>query len=399
MHNIAVNLSDNTEEDKIEDKTEDNKIDEDSTPEPEDGYNLERQIKIGRTKTLVNENVNKITNNIIEMHREYSLKKYVDIYITFRNQLVTNLIHDIYNRGIIIRLFYNISCQKKKIEKYYYKNQWLHFYFAKENPSDIKWENFYISTCEKCGRRFLSILISFLFIFSVAIVMIIIKNVEDYYVFLSLILTNIINLGSSLVLHKLTKFEKYSSDSKEIFSNISKFYWLNFLINLTVLCKKGNYTIFSYHDMEDYFIFNKIIIKNMLTTIGLSQLTTLIFYFWNILKRYSDSKYNNGKTTELNNKIKYQELYLGPDFPFEDRYGQILLNLSLCLLFGTNSPLIYFFFVGFLIVTFIVDKFLMIYYYKKPPLYGSLLSKKILNYFFLVLLIYIYGLIYNISNP
>ena len=41
----------------------------------------------------------------------------------------------------------------------------------------------------------------------------------------------------------------------------------------------------------------------------------------------------------------------------------------------------------------------MIYYYKKPPLYGDLLSKKILNYFFLCLILYIYGLFYNISSP
>ena len=61
--------------------------------------------------------------------------------------------------------------------------------------------------------------------------------------------------------------------------------------------------------------------------------------------------------------------------------------------------MIYFFFVCFLVVTFLVDKFLMIYYYKKPPLYGNILSVKIQNYLFFCVLLYVYGLFYNLSNP
>ena len=98
------------------------------------------------------------------MHKEYKLSNYVDIYITFRNQKIPIFIYDMYNRSKITRFFYFLFCQGKKIKKYYYKNQWLNFNLAKENPSDIKWENCYISTGKKCGRRFLSVLISFAFI-------------------------------------------------------------------------------------------------------------------------------------------------------------------------------------------------------------------------------------------
>ena len=118
-----------------------------------------------------------------------------------------------------------------------------------------------------------------------------------------------------------------------------------------------------------------------------------------MVKRYLDSKFNNGKTTKLKDKIKYEKLYVGPDFPFEERYAKILVNLSICLFYGTNCPVIYFFFLCFLLVTFLVDKFMMINYYKIPPFYGSILSKKILNYFVLNVFIYFYGLSYNISNP
>ena len=105
------------------------------------------------------------------------------------------------------------------------------------------------------------------------------------------------------------------------------------------------------------------------------------------------------KQQKLQIKKKYEELYLGPEFPFEERYSKILVILSLCLLYGSNCPVIYFFFICFLIITFLVDKFLMIFYYKKPPLYGDLLPIKIKDYFFFCVLLHVYGLFYNLSNP
>ena len=213
------------------------------------------------------------------------------------------------------------------------------------------------------------------------------------------LLTQIINLSSSFLLKKLTKFEKYSTKSKEIFSDIRKYYWLNFLLSMTLYFKHKIVFIFSYLEVEDYFIQNKVTIVNMIMTMFTSQISPLFFYFWNLLKRFIDSKYNNGKTTELKNKIKYEKIYLGPEFPFGNRYAKILVNLSICLLFCTNCPVIFFFFICFLIATFIVDKYLMINYYKKPPFYGRFLSKKILNYVYLSIILYLYGLIYNCSNP
>jgi len=334
------------------------------------------------------------------MHEEYYLQNYVDIYITFRNQSIPNLLYYIYNKSKITRLFYYIFCQREKINKYYYKNQWLNFERANENPNDVIWENCYISSKKKCRRRLLSILISCFVILFTTIIFILIKiNDFEYNAILLSLVTQIINLSSSFLLKKLTKFEKYSTKSKEIFSDISKYYWLNFLLSMTLYFKHKNIFIFSYLDVEDYFIQNKVTIVNMIMSIFTSQFSPIFFYCWNLLKRFIDSKYNNGKATELKNKIEYEKIYVGPEFPFENRYAKILVNLSICLLFGANCPIIFFFFVCFLIVTFIVDKYLMINYYKKPPFYGKFLSKKILHYFYLSIILYLYGLIYNYSNP
>ena len=403
MHNIAVNLSDKEKTKKDEELKEDNIIKDKEEPEPpeeEEGYDLEKEIKIGNVNTKINKNLNNITIDISELHKEYNLKKYSDIYITFRNQLIPKLIYDLYNKGKIIRFFYYIFCQSKKLEIYYYKEQWLNFEIAKENPSDIIWENCYITPIKKFGRRALSILLSFLFIAIILVIMFFTKSEENSsYILYGLILPQIIMLCSPYVLKLFIKFEKYGSKSKEMFSTISKNYWLNFLVYLTVYFQRNNFTIFSYISPNYYYIFNKNIILNVLYSIVTSQLSPLFFYLLNILKRFSDSKYNNGKTTEVTTKIKYEKIYLGPEFPFEERYSKILVILSLCLFYGSYCPVIYFFFVCFLVVTFLVDKFLMIYYYKKPPLYGNILSVKIQNYLFFCVLLYVYGLFYNLSNP
>ena len=139
--------------------------------------------------------------------------------------------------------------------------------------------------------------------------------------------------------------------------------------------------------------------ENVLYSVITSHFSYLFFYFWNLLKRFSDSRFNNGSTTEIKKRTKYEKIYLGPEFPFAERYGKILSTLAICFFYGTNCPVIFFFFILFLIVIYIVDKFLMINYYKKPTFYSNFLPKKINNYFFLCIFIYFYGLIYNGSNP
>ena len=226
-------------------------------------------------------------------------------------------------------------------------------------------------------------------------------NLEENksYEYIIIVLTQIISIGSTYVLKKFTELEKYSSKSKDIFSVIKKYFWLNFFVSVTIFCKKNNYFIFTYIKMENYYILNKVIIMNMFYSIFTSHLSYLFSFILNFVKRFGDSKYDNGKTTKLNNKIKYEKLYLGPDFPFEERYAKILVNLSICLVYGTNCPIIYFFFVLFLIATFLIDKFLMINFYKKPPLYGGIIAKKMKSYFYFCVFLYIYGVFYNVSTP
>ena len=214
-----------------------------------------------------------------------------------------------------------------------------------------------------------------------------------------ILLTQVINIASSIFLGKLTKIEKNTSITKDMISDISKYFWFNILISISIFIVHNNLCLFSYLEIEKYFYLNKLLMENVLYSVITSHFSYLFFYFWNLLKRFSDSRFNNGSTTEIKKKTKYEKIYLGPEFPFAERYGKILSTLAICFFYGTNCPVIFFFFILFLIVIYIVDKFLMINYYKKPTFYSNFLPKKINNYFFLCIFIYFYGLIYNGSNP
>ena len=406
MHNIVENLSNNDEkkeENEDNQKSKNNILNKESTLQIDKINEREKEKKIEEKRIELNENKEKIINDIILLHKEYNLKNYVDIYITFRNKIIKNFIYGIYNKNKIIRFFYYISCQSHKLKKYYYKNQWLNFNLAIDNPSDIQWENCYISTCKKIWRRILSVLISMAIVITIIIIHVVTNSYyeekEAVMNTLFVIIIQIIGIGSCFLFHKLIIFEKFSSKSKDLSSFVDKYFSLNFLINIVVLIRNENYPIFSYLKSEKYFINNKIIMSNIISSIFTSQLSSLFFYLFNLIKRFSDSKCSDGRITRYTDKIKYKNLYIGPEFPFDERYGQIFTIMEICLLFGANCPIIFFFLVCFLIMTFIIDKFLIINYYKKPQFLGSFLSKKILNYFGLGVFIYLYGLFYNLSNP
>ena len=423
IQDIATNLKDkNKDKDKkeniveLKEQTQDNTniISNDNIPESLKESNTEgiSEVKIRKINThkekIKNEWGN-ITIDINKLHEESKLSYYADLYITFKNPVIAKYIYEIYKKGKLTRLFYKISCQNYKLDKYYYKDQWLNFKLTDDSPSDIQWENCYISTKMKWIRRTISFVISFSFIMVITVIITIIKYLgneyEDKVGFLSKLVSPLcvlVNIFSGILLEKLTKFEKYSCKTKDLFWDITKYYWMNFLVSGVTI---QFYTltppnpIFAYDVDEKYLDAISIVFWNMILTIITSQLSSIIFFVLNILKRFGDSKYNNGRTTKLTDKTKYEEIYLGPEFPLSNRYSSIFVNFCICLLYGTYCPVMYYFFLMFLIVTFVVDKFLLINYYRKPPIYGSFIARRARDYWMWGVFIFIYGVIFHISNP
>ena len=384
---------------------EDNDEEENNEPlvdNSDDNLNQANQEKIEKTKKKINKQMKKISKKEIGMHIDSFSKKYVDIYITFRNPLISNYIYQNYNKTIFQRILLFFCCRIKTIKLFYYKRQWLNFDLSSNAPTNIIWENCYISGKVKWCRR---LFVSFTTIITVIISTILIyiftdikKNTNatiNSYIITGIL--KVISIVSSTLLEIFTRCEKNTNLTKNITSDIGKYFVLNYAVSTISVNLRNNYT---YQNFESqYPVIMSSILQSMMLSIVTEHLSTLAKFLFNFFKRYLDSDFENGKKTKFKKKNEYEELYTGPEFPIGTRLSCIFVNLGLCLLYGTSCPLIFLFFTLYLLTTFIVDKILIIHYYRKPPYYDNyftVLTKKIL---FLSIIVYIYGSVYYISNP
>ena len=376
---------------KEDDISEKNSINNNSLSE-------EQNKKIKYNNLEIREEIMNISSNIKELHLETLKNHYIDIYITFKNPSIVKFIYNAYNKNKIQRFFIYLTCGCFKINHYYYKKQWLKFKYCNNAPNNIQWENCYISLCTKISKRLISFFVSLFIIVITVTIIVSLKKLQKSMI-ISFAISQVIlivNIISSILLSKLTKSERLSSLTKNISSNIKKIFWLNFLLSaifINIKCK------FTYKPLLEYSEVIQCSIMCMIFTIFTSHGSALFFYCWALFKRYLDSKGTNGKTTRLNTRAKYENLYTGEEFPIGQRYATILINLSICFIYGTYCPIIYFFFTLFLITTFIVDKYLIINYYKIPPYYDNYLSKKFKNFLILEIFLFFYGTIFQLSNP
>ena len=361
------------------------------------------QKKIDKNKEKIQKQIRKVAKNEIGgLHMDSDKNSYVDIYITFRNPSISNYVYQNYNKNFIQRFLLFICCRIKTIRLFYYKRQWLNFEIASNAPTNIIWENAYISTKNIICRRicsysisFITIIVSsFIFFFLYKYLDSVENKMKSYYI---TGIIQVISIISSTILEKLTKLEKNSNLTKQMTSDIGKYFFLNFAVSTISVNIPSFFTYKKFH--STYPIIMSSILQSMLLSTVTAHLSTLAKCLFNLFKRYLDSDCQNGKKTKLKKKMEYEELYIGPDFPIATRLSSIFVNLGLCLLYGTSSPLIYLFFALYLTTTFIVDKFLVIHFYKKPPYYDNyftILTRKIL---FFAIIVNIYGSIYYIANP
>jgi len=358
----------------------------------------EQEEKINNKKLEIKEQIINISSDIKQIHYETQKKHYIDIYITFINPAISKFIYKTYRKNKIHRFFIYLTCRCSKLRKYYYKNQWLELKYCNNAPNNIQWENCYISTKTKIKKRIAAFFVSLFTIAITVAIIVFLKTFQDSWI-ISMIITQvvlIVNIISSIFLAKLTKSEKLSTLTKNISSNIKKIFFLNFLISAICINIK---CMFTYKPLAEYAEVIQCSIMCLIFSTFTSHGSPIFFYCLSLFRRLLDSKCTNGKTTKLKTKSQYENLYTGDEFPIGQRYATILINLSICFIYGTYCPIIYFFFTTFLITTFIVDKYLIINYYKKPPYYDNYLSKKFKNFLIFEIFLFFYGTVFQLSNP
>lgn len=123
--------------------------------ETEKDYELLEKLK-NKMKVLI--------TKINYENSEGELKYVKEIFITMRNQKLTNFFFKKYSRGVLYRCCLILCCNYHKIKHLYFKGKWLKINIATDEPSNIKWENITYHPFKRMLRKILFAFVSFLVI-------------------------------------------------------------------------------------------------------------------------------------------------------------------------------------------------------------------------------------------
>lgn len=113
------------------------------------------------------------------INSESSVKEVKEFYLTFRNFRIAKYLENKYKMSKCTRCCIICMCKKKLIRKFYYKNKWLELSFAKDEPTNLKWENMTYSPCKRCLRKTVSFITAVIIMLATLITIIISNQFEE----------------------------------------------------------------------------------------------------------------------------------------------------------------------------------------------------------------------------
>ena len=139
---------------------------------------IKRENKLTELQKEIDEKTKEMEETKIHIKENSDIKEVNEIYITFRNYNIARYFAELYRKSKCQRCNIICCCQGEKIQHLYYKDQWLNLSFAKDEPSNIKWENITYSPCEKCLRSTFSVILAIIIIIITLIIILICKAFE-----------------------------------------------------------------------------------------------------------------------------------------------------------------------------------------------------------------------------
>jgi hypothetical protein len=87
-----------------------------------------------------------------------------ELYLTTRNQNLARMYKNLYKKTRCDRCCLIFCCQGSKIKHLYFKDRWLNIKLARDEPSNIKWENVTYPSWKRFFRKLLAYTVSFILI-------------------------------------------------------------------------------------------------------------------------------------------------------------------------------------------------------------------------------------------
>jgi len=155
----------------------------------------------------------------------------------------------------------------------------------------------------------------------------------------------------------VTEFERNKSLSLDMMSNIWKIFIMQFINTAIILVLVNadfvavsnalpNFPLFTgkYTDLNAgwYVDVGSLIIFSLILNVFIPHMVVILDNWKTLCSRCCDSGCTcDGRNTKLKNKREYLELYVGPDFPIDCRYSELLTTIVVALTFSSGLPILY----------------------------------------------------------
>ena len=116
-----------------------NNIDDDT--QRNKGNKSDTEQKILKLKEQLEEKQREMDEIKIKIKEKSDITDVKEVYITFRNYNIARYFVEKYRKTKCQRCQMLCCCQGDQINHLYYKGEWLNLTFAKDEPSNIKWQN------------------------------------------------------------------------------------------------------------------------------------------------------------------------------------------------------------------------------------------------------------------
>ena len=219
----------------------------------------------------------------------------------------------------------------------------------------------------------------------------------------------LLNILIDLLLGCLTSFEKNTTLSKEMSSNMCKVFFIEFIDSCVLLILintkigknipilSGTFDDFSYGWYRKVGI---VLIYSMIINIFMPHLGTIVSLIMKSCCRCCDRGCScKGIKTKKKLRKKYFKLYVGPEFDIDSRYATTLSYFYIVMVLGSGMPILYILFSLYLLLSFIIDKTLTIKYYKTPPKYGLNINNTFISFSFGGIALHFLIAIWIFGNP
>ena len=154
-----------------------NNIDDDT--QRNKGNKSDTEQKILKLKEQLEEKQREMDEIKIKIKEKSDITDVKEVYITFRNYNIARYFVEKYRKTKCQRCQMLCCCQGDQINHLYYKGEWLNLTFAKDEPSNIKWQNITYPKGKKCCRSTLAMILAIIIILITLIIILFCKHYES----------------------------------------------------------------------------------------------------------------------------------------------------------------------------------------------------------------------------